>query len=252
MEQVPQFRFYKDYARFADSVTHTSRYFRSSEDDEFLREVTRTIPEHTCQVSKDSVLWRAQVGCEYKKCAELDDFIPIQFGHERMRPPPDWTILGRSVEGRINPKGNPCLYTSTDEYTAIAEVRPPLGCYVSVALLTICRPLQIVNCTADNKIVLHRHELNESEKEAEMWRAMDRAFSQPVVPSVDVADYAPTQVLAEHFRRTGLDGIAYRSRFPKTPDETSFNVALFNCDDVTIEHVEVFEVTDIRIKYSRR
>lgn len=67
---------------------------------------------------------------------------PVPYPVDRMKPRRD-----RTKEGRANPKGIPYLYTANDKETAIAEVRPWIGAYVSIAELKVVRPLTIVNCT---------------------------------------------------------------------------------------------------------
>ena len=38
---------------------------------------------------------------------------------------------GRATDGRANPRGIPCLYLATTKETAMSEVRPWIGSYVS-------------------------------------------------------------------------------------------------------------------------
>jgi hypothetical protein len=69
-----------------------------------------------------------------------------------------------------------------------------------------------------------RSEPGREQRESAMWSDIDRAFSEPVIPSDREADYVPTQIIAELFKANGFDGIAYRSTF----GEKGFNVALFD------------------------
>ena len=52
-----------------------------------------------------------------------------------------------------------------------------------------------------------------TEREEVVWGSINRAFSRPVDPSDNEADYAATQVLADYFRGAGYDGIKYRSAY---------------------------------------
>lgn len=99
-------------------------------------------------------MWRAQVG--YKGIKEQEDatgewhisYLPL--ANRRMKP----TRSHRS-EGRENVRGVPCLYVSTDRSprsavkTAIAEVRPEQGAYLSVAHLKLRRELRVIDASSD-------------------------------------------------------------------------------------------------------
>lgn len=56
-------------------------------------------------------------------------------------------MSGAAHEGRVNPRGIPCLYAASNLETAVAEVRPWLGALVSVAQLSPVRLLRLVNCS---------------------------------------------------------------------------------------------------------
>jgi hypothetical protein len=58
-----------------------------------------------------------------------------------MKPRPN-----QASEGRVNPKGIPCLYGATSPNTAVAEVRPWKGELVSVGKFTLCRSVEIIEC----------------------------------------------------------------------------------------------------------
>jgi hypothetical protein len=64
------------------------------------------------------------------------------------------------------------------------------------------------------------------------WWYINRSFSEPVTNSDDVADYAPTQVLAETFRSAGYDGIIYGSTLGSGSTVAVFDMTaatLVNC-----------------------
>jgi len=63
----------------------------------------------------------------------------------------------------------------------------------------------------------------------------------------DRADYAPTPILAELFRKRGLDGIAYRSSFGQ-----GHNIALFEIGAAEVGPRILYEVTGIDLRYSAR
>jgi hypothetical protein len=74
-----------------------------------------------------------------------------------------------------------------------------------------------------------------------VWRAIARAFSEPATPDPGVAEYAPTQILAEHFRKLGYDGVIYKSKLG-----SGYNVAVFDLDALEIVDVRLYPVKIVR------
>jgi hypothetical protein len=247
-----EFRSYKSYLDFQCSVKHW-RYLRSSEDEEFLRTVASTADKRIEEIPEGSTLWRAQVA--HGLINGLHDAFEVPADAARMKPPPDWWTVGQSNEGRINPKGIPVLYATTAANTdstkkiAISEVRPEPGSIVTVAELRTNRSLRIVNATTDEmKIpnIIYFAEPSGPEREIAVWGEIDRALSVPIEKSDDRADYAPTQIIAELFRRKGMDGIAYRSSFGP-----GHNIALFDMVAADVGERTLYWVTAVDVSYSQ-
>ncbi|MBG6162786.1 RES domain-containing protein [Labrenzia sp. EL_195] len=173
----------------------------------------------------------------------IDD-IECAAGKDRMIP-----LRDRVGDGRVNPRGIPCLYMATDDVTAVSEVRPAIGAYVTVAGMKCLRELKLINCSVlaeEQFIYLEEPEREEMEKA--VWSDIDRAFSAPADRSDDAAEYAPTQILAELFRSLGYDGVAYKSAF----GEDGYNVAIFNIDDFEVRWCRLFQVKDITHKIEQQ
>jgi len=195
----------------------------------------------------DASLWRAQRGNVWiqQKCDEFDfGDVPQPLARERMKP----THEG-AVEGRANPKGVAYLYLATDHDTAIGEVRPWIGAYVSVGLFKPCRELSIVNCTAmgDSIPVLIWHWPQGSpakDCEDTLWTRIGGQFATPVTPSDNTAYYVPTQIIAELFKAEGFDGIKYRSSLGKGQ-----NVVLFDPDAAEIKSSRLFYVKSVAFEF---
>jgi RES domain-containing protein len=159
-----------------------------------------------------------------------------------MKPPAD-----RAQEGRVNPKGIPCLYLATMRETAISEVRPWLGTLVSVAQFRTTRPLRIVDCSVHHaRQPLFLEEPSEADREQAVWAHIDRAFSEPTTRSDDTADYVATQILAELFRREGYDGVAYKSAF----GEQGFNIALFDLEAAELLNCGLYKIDSLNYRFS--
>ena len=129
------FKSQDSYFKFAESVLQRARYIYTGEAQEFLADVRETARQREIEIPGGTSLWRAQTGQDRKDIYTADGKIslPVNVAYppERMHPRKE-----RASEGRVNPKGIPCLYLATAPATAVAEVRPPLGAWVSVGSTT--------------------------------------------------------------------------------------------------------------------
>jgi len=234
------FKSYQSFEQFAHSIRSQWRYTRDAEQSDFLDTVLATSAGRQEVIDAGSILWRAQIGHDWYPLGEgesSDEIQPSPLPAERMAPPGN-----RAREGRANPKGIPVLYLATHQKTAVAEVRPWIGLDVSVAQFKLGREVRIVECTTDDhRLMAYGSEPDPKERERAVWYDIDRAFSQPINPVDDTADYAPTQVLAEFFRENGFDGIAYRSSLGEGHNLALFDInvaALVNCQLVRIDSIK--------------
>lgn len=228
------------YSRFAYAVMRRSRFSRDPEQSEFLAAVLATSQQRREVLPAGSILYRAQLDCVWPKDEkeEAKDPGPRPLPPDRMKP-----LKDRASEGRVNPRGIPCLYTATHAETAAAEVRPWIGTYISIAQMKTTRDLTVVNCTSDDqRNLVYFREPPPAEREAAVWRTIDRAFAQPVARDEGSAEYVPTQVIAEMFREQGLDGIAYRSSLGE-----GHNVAFFDLDAADVINCTVHQVRGIQL-----
>ncbi|MDP2331028.1 MAG: RES family NAD+ phosphorylase [Reyranella sp.] len=158
-----------------------------------------------------------------------------------MKPLPD-----RASEGRINPKGIPCLYFATTREGAMSEVRPWIGSVVSVGRFRINRDLVVADCSLLHDYVASAATRPSSlEIEKIIWAHIDNAFSRPVTRSDDTAEYAATQVLAELFRIEGYDGVMYQSSL----STKGKNVALFDLDCAELTEAAIFSVRRVAFEF---
>jgi hypothetical protein len=255
---MAQFKSWDSYAQFSREIASHRRYVRTQETEEFLRTVSSTCEARRRSVPKNTIFWRAQLGHDSREVEGSDYQYPedVAFGPLRMQPRRE-----RATEGRANPKGIPCLYVSTTARAAMSEVRPWVGAYVSLAQFEVTRELTIVNCS-----VLHDQYFNlafrnrtfdaqtatmstpsPDEVEEIVWAAIDGTFSNPVAQTDDVADYAPTQVLAELFRSEGYDGVAYKNAF----GSDGYSIALFELDSAVQLNGMLHKVESVEYKFSK-
>lgn len=249
---MAKFGSWDSYSRFRFEIARKRRYVRTPEADEFLRVVAATCKTRLRPMAKGMLLWRAQLWVDQEDHWRLiddehDEKIPAPLPPKRMKPRKD-----RASEGRVNPKGIPCLYLSTTQDAAMSEVRPWIGSLVSVARFKTNRHLVTVDCSVAHdqyiNLLLDRkwgEPISEEKVDEIVWAAIDQAFSEPVTPSDDVADYAATQSIAELFRSEGYDGVAYKSVFGQ-----AYTVALFDLQSVTQLDGALFKTIDVKFAFS--
>lgn len=112
-----------------------------------------------------------------------------------------------SSNGRLNRAGHPVLYLGSTPYTALAEIRPHPGHYVSIGGFETTKELNVADFDPDitpfatNEVRLALYEIINS---------FDRLMSTPVPPN-DKVGYLITQLLAEALKSRGFDGVQFRS-----------------------------------------
>ena len=239
------FKSWRSYWRFEKSVRETNRFFRTREAATFLNTVLETSKPFHETWKAGTVLWRAQLGCDRQREPMSEGRIferPYQYQPDRMLPPRD-----AASEGRANPKGIPYLYAATCRDTALAEVRPWAGSFISVGEFEVLKDLKIVNFTLrGHGKPSYTREPPPEERTAAVWAHIDMAFSEPVTPSDAVADYAPTQVVAEMFRNAKFDGIAYLSALGQ-----GLNAALFDLDTVRLCSSQLFRAEFLQFTFCK-
>ena len=236
-----------DYCEFERFVRQTSRHILDDKNTKFLRAVLESSKKRRHCLARGHLLWRAQHGCEWSTENVYGEPMPVPYSAERMKP-----LSDRAREGRVNPKGIPFLYCSTDRDTAMSETRPWIGSRVTLAEVRLLRDLNVVDCSGKEEPVMFSACLNSKEAEYDpledcLWKDIDLAFAQPINRAdEDVAEYAPTQVLAEAFRiRGGYDGIVYSSKLGEGK-----TIAIFDLDAAEIGTREVHQVDAIDVWFS--
>lgn len=141
------------YHRFAETVKRKARYVHDDEVRAFLAAVMETSESRRDSIENSVILWRAQRGYVWRtenKGEEYEDEVQDAFPPERMKPNAE--LAG---DGRVSPKGIPCLYLATTKEAAMSEVRPWVGSYISLAQFKIMRELTVVDCSRDKRNFSH-------------------------------------------------------------------------------------------------
>jgi len=150
-------------------------------------------------------------------------------------PPPS----GVGAAGRMNAKGVSVFYGATNDRTAIAEVRPPVGSYVVTAAFQVTRPLRLLNLGAlnktrpDSRLSYFDPQRVEQAKRAAFLASLKNQLLIPVMPDLADHGYLITQAIADYLSMhptLNLDGIYFPSIQLGKRDDVApgHNVILFN------------------------
>lgn len=149
--------------------------------------------------------------------------------------------------GRANPPGIPYLYLGSLPETAIAEIRPHTGETACVADFTINGRLTAVDLRDPRKSV-SPFELADASAVGQLLadlpflERLGLELTIPVLPRGAAIDYIPSQFLCEFIKKSGYDGVVYRSSV-----SDGINLALFSEGRVTGGAVEVYEVSSVLV-----
>ncbi|QOL80527.1 RES family NAD+ phosphorylase [Pseudooceanicola spongiae] len=168
-----------------------------------------------------------------------DEIIPI----EKMGAPP----RRRSSNGRANPAGIPYLYLGSLPDTAIAEIRPHTGEVACVAHFTIPE-IKAVDLRNPRKLVspfilTDASEIGQLRADLPFLERLGEELTRPVQPSGAAIDYIPSQYLCEFIKKSGFDGVVYRSSV-----SDGINLALFDPKQAVGENVTIYNVTKVTVE----
>ena len=173
---------------------------------------------------------------------------------------------GKGSPGRMNAKGISVFYGATDDHTAIAEVRPPVGSMVVTARFDVIRPLRLLNLNDLASMRPHRglsyfNPIRRSLTErCAFLKDLQRQLTMPVMPDSAESGYLITQAIADFLathEKLNLDGILFPSVQVQQDTSPGQNVILFNKasgverleDTQKAEYVSLWEPDEDRLVY---
>lgn len=160
-------------------------------------------------VEADSVWHRARIGATRQAADASFEMTGDSYYYE---PHTDQAIgappVGTTSAGRLNRTGISFLYLASDEDTAVAEVRPHPGVFVSLGSFVISKTLSIADLSRHSLADLFR--TNEDLEKLETIVAIENAIATPAPPTHQQL-YSLTQFLSDVLRKLGFDGVKFRS-----------------------------------------
>lgn len=149
-------------------------------------------------------------------------------------PPADIT-----VSGRVNPERIRYLYLAEDPKTAVYEVRPTIGQFVSVATFSTKDKIKIYDLATEIK----PQDVEKTENDYALLGVIQRRFSEP--NTGDTLKYLPTQFLGEVIKQMGFDGV----RFKSSLKNGGINVVVFDDKKCKAIQSDLIKIGDIELKF---
>ena len=217
------------WQKFVIGIKSENRFTISEEPARFVDLVIDYAKKHKIvSLPRNTLLYRARVN-------DRDTNAP--FPLDEMGTPP-----GRLAgHGRLNPRGIPYLYLASNLITAVSEVRPWVGCDLTVAEFSLVDDCELVNFSKEYLVNMPNGDQYEGAEFT--WRKLITwTFSAPFDPRDDTA-YVPTQYLAERIKGVGFAGIMYDSAL----SSGGYNVALFDVKKADAVRREKARVTATKV-----
>lgn len=129
-------------------------------------------------------------------------------------------LIGISGEGRNNISGVSYLYLASNAETACMEIKSQFADLISLAEFQLAETMKVINF-ASEKIFQKSDAIFYGMSLGTLFSMLMFRYTQPVRKE---NEYRITQVISDYLRKTGIDGIAYKSFW--VPD--GINYTIFN------------------------
>lgn len=155
-----------------------------------------------------------------------------------------------ATHGRANPPGIPYLYLGSLPATATAELRPHTGEVACVADFTVAGTLKAVDLRNPRKLVspfllADASAIGQLRADIPFLERLGDELTRPVSPQGAAIDYIPSQYLCEFIKKSGYDGVVYRSSV-----SNGINLALFDPAKAIGGAVSLYNVTSVAVEVS--
>ena len=220
------------YREIGEHLRHKSRFTLPPELAHLVQDfVDHHLLRSTTTIPAGSTYYRARIMGLGKNlpfpCAEMG------------APPSD-----RVGPGRINPEGISYLYLAENPETALAEVRPWKGAYVSVGQFLTDREAKVISLSVTGTL---GQTAGDNRSSIQVAGALIRSeiinsiyFSAPAHQEDKLA-YLPSQYISELFKSRGIEGLQYKSVL----HEGGVNLVLFDPSYASCKQTQALRVNAV-------
>lgn len=219
-----------DWNEFSNELKSINRFFPSKKID--LEQLGQLLQTLDIQMDPQQFFFRSRRSEPEKK-----------FPPSKMGKPPD----NKTKNGRANPVGISYLYLASDRMTAIHEIRPSIGETVTVARFRLLEPLSIIDL---RDVTPFRFKDDEDFEtlipKIGYLSILGTDLSKPINQKDAELDYLPTQYLCEFIKKSGWDGVAYKSSISQ-----GFNLAVFTDKKLKCVRTELHKIQKVILEYKK-
>ena len=164
---------------------------------------------------------------------------------DKMKSPPKENATG----GRANPVRIPYLYLNSDVDTTINEIRPHAGEKLRIARFKL-RPVKLVDLTRTRKSHLSPFKYDDVGlirmhlQDASFLDVLNKALSDPIIPSRREYEYLPTQFICEFIKNQEFQGVLYRSHFG-----AGTNLVLFDDANAEVTGLRTDKISNVHAQH---
>lgn len=155
---------------------------------------------------------------------------------------------GKRKPGRVNPEGIGILYLTSDEKTALREVRASAFDYITIGKFKLIKDIKVVNISGLNTIspAVYLSSIESLAANIDAFSDIAKEIAKPLRRNDSSLEYLPTQFITEFIKSKGYAGVAYTS----TMGTGGTNIAVFDESLFECVSVQVVEIDSIDYKYS--
>ena len=166
------------------------------------------------------------------------------FPKEKMGSPP----FEKRKPGRVNPEGIGVLYLTSDEATALREVRASTFDYVTIGTFKPLKDIKVVNISGLNCIspAVYSSCIESLAANIKTFSDIAREIAKPLRRNDSPLEYLPTQFITEFVKSKGYAGVSYTS----TMGTGGTNIAVFDESLFECVSVHVVEINSVDYSYS--
>lgn len=164
---------------------------------------------------------------------------------EEMGQPP----TRKRKSGRVNPEGIGVLYLTSDEATALREVRASAFDFVTIGKFELLKDIKVVNISGLNSIspAVYSSSIESLAANIRAFSDIAREIAKPLRRNDSSLEYLPTQFITEFIKSKGYAGVSYTS----TMGTGGTNIAVFDESLFECKSVHVVEISSIEYSYSK-
>lgn len=180
------------WGEFSDTIKSKNRFFNGYfKADQLVSFLGYSIKRYT----KGTLFYRARI-CDSNRGYNKDE----------LGPPP----AGKRKPGRVSPEGIGVFYLTSDEKTALCEVRASAFDFITVGTFKLLKDIKVVNISGLNNIspVVYSGSLESLAANRKIFSDMAKEIAKPLRRNDSPLEYLPTQYITEFVKSKGYAGVS--------------------------------------------